>query len=344
MADSTMASADQLELHYKSIKCPMCKQHKHLSECTKKRGPNNRSEDNLFICKGCNAIKSRVARIVDKRSEAMQDFGYDIMTADKRQTFFRECTQLYGDALEVKMQEVITEITKQSYNVSFTGTGEFYDKEDIELKYASKPEILKNILANARTFEDPDKKCTMYEDMKYTSSYVDKEERNRELKRQVCAGFKGKGKGKAIEGGACVSLDNGQLQLLNIPAHTEAPEPDDNAHQRKLNRSHQKKIKIALEAAKPLMSDAAGLIPTAKEMPELVPRFVVEQLQLHVKSFQDTLPTIEARVRSGKHQDPDAFVLKVQKLATNIVECHEKLAGLVADAEKYQQGMIVGGA
>ena len=55
----------------------------------------------------------------------------------------------------------------------------------MEKLYKGKPEQLKSIMDNARKFECPVRRITLYENMDYTSALVDTEERTEERKRKI---------------------------------------------------------------------------------------------------------------------------------------------------------------
>jgi len=73
---------------------------------------------------------------------------------------------------------------KQS-TVTWVGTGEWVDEEDLNSKFENKPTQRDHILANARKFTDPTTNTVKYEVMTYKSEYKDMEQRTEERKRQV---------------------------------------------------------------------------------------------------------------------------------------------------------------
>ena len=113
----------------------------------------------------------------------MQDWT-TLAEADKRQ-FYIEAQDLSGNALHLKMQEAISQRVTKKSSVKFVGTGEWLDEQDLEEKYAKKPDQLANIKHNTRTMVCPIRRVKLFEDVKFTSETVDEECRTEERKRKI---------------------------------------------------------------------------------------------------------------------------------------------------------------
>eukprot|EP00913_Durusdinium_trenchii_P019248 g18090.t1 len=92
---------------------------------------------------------------------------------------------MVGDELLARLQESVTEYKRTSSSVEFTGTGEYYDEEDLKKRYEGKPEQLKNLLANTKTYYCPVKQVWLFEDVTYKRVARDAEETGRVEKRKV---------------------------------------------------------------------------------------------------------------------------------------------------------------
>eukprot|EP00973_Karenia_brevis_P090450 12402658-Karenia_brevis.AAC.1 len=147
------------------------------------RAGKKKHEKDVFICKVCNALKSRCKDVITKRG--LFSFGFEKLTTEKRVAFMRNNAHSYQNALCVAMQEVVQELTREVSCVAFEGTGQWLDDADLEKKYRDKPEQYQAIKENTRIFIDPIRKVPLYEDMAYTTKTSDMEYRETETRRQT---------------------------------------------------------------------------------------------------------------------------------------------------------------
>ena len=84
-----------------------------------------------------------------------------------------------GDGLAAVMKTLVTTTTTTTNSVSFKGTGEFFDEEDLTEKYARKPQQLVSIPRNTRKFYDPIRETHLLKDMKYFSCVATEEEESK---------------------------------------------------------------------------------------------------------------------------------------------------------------------
>ena len=247
------------------------------------------------------------------------------MTPEARTQFYRDNASTRGDALMTHMQEVITQITRNTSTVATAGAGDWVDEHDLKARYKDKPDQLKSVMQNAKTMWDEARSVTLYEDMQYVTRTNDEEVKESESKRQIQWGFglesnkrskKGKGKGH-------------QAALTNGDAGGETV--------KKLSKANLKKLKNAHEAAAPMLDKLTELIAkcNGEQLKPHLPQFILSSVFKSHETIADLLPQIDTVINENKHADPDAFVQHVQASSVHLVEVHDKLAMIVTEAEKF---------
>ena len=134
-------------------------------------------------CKACHSLKSRINRVMAKHGNLAADWTK--MPEEDKKEFYKNYQSMVGDELLARLQESVTEYKRTSSSVEFTGTGEYYDEEDLKKRYEGKPEQLKNLLANTKTYYCPVKQVWLFEDVTYKRVARDAEETGRVEKRKV---------------------------------------------------------------------------------------------------------------------------------------------------------------
>lgn len=140
------------------------------------------SPKDVVRCKKCHALRARCDRLVKSRGSLAD---WTSVPEEEKKTFYKMCQDICGEELVMKMTQCILHSTKTSSLAQFNSKGHFMDKDDLEKLYEGKPEQLKSVMDNARKFECPVRKTTLYENMDYTSALVDTEERTEERKRKI---------------------------------------------------------------------------------------------------------------------------------------------------------------
>jgi hypothetical protein len=128
-----------------------------------------------FRCYPCNSGRVRVNRTL----KAHPSIG-DMTDKADRASMVEGAKNLYGGDLVAHMRSKITQTDASEVTVSMTGTGNFMDLEDLAAKYATKPNRLAALKANAKTFFCEVSKTLLYEDMVYSSNRTDSASRKRE--------------------------------------------------------------------------------------------------------------------------------------------------------------------
>lgn len=122
-------------------------------------------------CRCCHNVRSAINRLASKHGNLVKDFTK--VEGPKLQAFYEAHGSLRGENLRVKVEEVVQDWKNSTTRVEFNQVGNYMDEEDLKKKYADKPEDLKNILLNARTFWCPVKKKTLYSDPEYSAKVQD---------------------------------------------------------------------------------------------------------------------------------------------------------------------------
>jgi hypothetical protein len=163
-------------------KCCSCKCYFDSDHVTK-QGTRLTKDGTVDVlrCQLCNRVKNRVGLVF---ADGNGDLKKDWEKIDKA-TFNEKAKELYGDDLVKLIYDAIEEVTSSRFDVTFEGTGEFMDEEDMRAKYAAKPKRLDAILRNAKRIWDPTGEVELLEDMKYTSAKKATESHETKRKRSL---------------------------------------------------------------------------------------------------------------------------------------------------------------
>ena len=80
-------------------------------------------------------------------------------------------------ALMSQMQEVITEISRNTSSVALKGSGDWVDEEDLNERYKNKPEQLAAVKKNCRRMWHPSRCVDLFKDMQFTTPQIVKKRR-----------------------------------------------------------------------------------------------------------------------------------------------------------------------
>ncbi len=130
-------------------------------------------------CDKCNAFSMRLCRLLKDKDADFCDnwngFSQDL-TTDKA-AFYAKANRLVGDALDKLLTETLEEHVSQSNEITFTGTGNFLDEDDIRTMYKDKPERLEAIRKHATRFVCPTTGTEFIENMAYKREVKDSQKR-----------------------------------------------------------------------------------------------------------------------------------------------------------------------
>ena len=75
----------------------------------------------------------------------------------------------YGDALFKLLKTTMVEEHSEKSEISFIGTGNWTDEQDLRIRYKDRPERLAAILQNSKRWIEPGTGSELIEEMTYTS-------------------------------------------------------------------------------------------------------------------------------------------------------------------------------
>ena len=105
----------------------------------------------IHRCRKCHKLRARIDRVTAKRSYLADD--WTAVSETEKHKFFKECSDLAGNDLLMKMQETIVHSTVKTSSVKFTGTGNFMDKKEvIELVATANGEVQNTAAAEKGSF------------------------------------------------------------------------------------------------------------------------------------------------------------------------------------------------
>ena len=227
---------------------------------------NHKTPRNIHRCRKCHSLRARIDRVTAKRGELAED--WTAVSETEKQKFFKECSDLAGNELLMKMQETIVHSTAKTSSVKFTGTGAFMDETDLNAKYASKPEQLEAIKQNTRRLMCPIRRVLLFEDVRFTSTTEDQETHTKEKKRKVefTPTPKAAAKKKATKTGVTKE------------------EADD-----ELNGHEQKKINKKVEALNTIKLNLMDCVAKARTLQEYVPEYVTEHASKVLETIEKAM-------------------------------------------------------
>ena len=138
-------------------------------------------------CRACHNLRSAVNRLANKHGNLVKDFTQ--VDGDRVHQFYSDNPHLRGEGLRSKLEDVVTEWKTSTTNFAFTQDGEFLDEFSLTEKYKERPEMLQNILKNARRFWCPVKQCQLYADPTYRARVEDAMEIGKSEKRKGVIGL-----------------------------------------------------------------------------------------------------------------------------------------------------------
>ena len=138
-------------------------------------------------CKSCHACRSAIQRLQRRHGQLIQDFQA-IEDKDRLENFYDNFGHLRGSDLVHQINSLVEICKVEKTTHAFQGSGEYFDREDMEKKYEGKPAQLANIFQNANKYFDPVRQVWLYEDTKYTRTSKDEVEvtKSERVKGRTC--------------------------------------------------------------------------------------------------------------------------------------------------------------
>ena len=187
-------------------------------------------------CKACHNLKAAVSRMQKMHGNLVQDFQE--VTGPKLEAFYRDHSHLRGEDLRLRLQEIVTDWKQTTSEISFTGTGDYVDKETLTEKFKDRPDQLQNVLQNSHSFYDHVRGTRLFEDVTYT----------REAKDSVVKGTCSKRKGQLQVHGQADPLAEEQPSGSGAKKGKKGPPQTGNEDLPALKAAQVKKLKKKSEA------------------------------------------------------------------------------------------------
>ena len=121
--------------------------------------------DNSNCCKSCTRVRVRIHRVMKGDSELAKAWN---LTQNKA-SLIAKAKDAFGDALFTLLKTTLVEEHEHKSEMSFTGTGNWREAEDLRIMYKDRPERLDAILKHARRYICPTTGAEFIEEMTYTS-------------------------------------------------------------------------------------------------------------------------------------------------------------------------------
>jgi len=164
-----------------TAKCITCAEQLAINEMTCKS-----KEKNQYVCKPCNAAKSRIHTLVQNNPNFEQ---WSAIKGEARKEFLAAAKDLMGEDLSKKLGETIMRHIIKSRMTSMKTGGKFEAVDDVKTKMAEKPDALANLLQNAPRVQHPYTREEMIWVAEISMSDIKTVEDRQELKRDLGSYF-----------------------------------------------------------------------------------------------------------------------------------------------------------
>lgn len=265
-------------------------------------------------CRKCHALRARIDRLVARRGE-LEDWA--AVSKEDKQKFYKDCRDECGDNLLVRMQECIMHSTTRTSMAQFATTGTFLDLDDLTAKYKTKPAQLDSIIQNARKVQCPVKRVTLYEDIAYSSTLAESEERVETKKRKVDMTEAPQPKAKA---------------KANKP--TGRPDEEGDGGSNKIPAAQKKKIVKKLELLTTTKLQLSDFIAKANARSSLVPAYVIRMGTGAIQKIDEVLQEGNEAVNIG-HGETQVLLDSVRDATDKGNEATAKLKLQIEEAERF---------
>ena len=120
---------------------------------------------NTKTCRPCNSTRVRIHRTVNS-DEQLENSWASVRHKDN---LIVKAKGAYGDALFKLLKTTMVEEHLEKSEISFIGTGNWTDEQDLRIRYKDRPERLAAILQNSKRWIEPGTGSVLIEEMTYTS-------------------------------------------------------------------------------------------------------------------------------------------------------------------------------
>jgi len=179
-APSTQLAITSMALaSIRMLDCVACGRKKPAEDCQTSNFGEERKQ--VATCNPCNALRSRIHRMKGVRGDLVE--GYAEMDGEDKKEFHTASEKLFGQALKHQLTTSIEMFRRKTVLTKFSSEGDFLDEEDLDKKYANKPDQKAAIMANAQTFIHPVREVRVWQDVNFTGTHTEEQEQTGTLKR-----------------------------------------------------------------------------------------------------------------------------------------------------------------
>ena len=194
-----------------------------------------------FMCHPCNALASRVGRML-KHCDENEKVGFQEITVEERRKFYKDASLMCGPELRKTLSETIVWSTTVKKTWAMENEGKFRPLMEVREELANKPDVLANLEANAPRMEHEHTKEEMILvtslKMMHKASREETEHKKRELESE-----------KNIQGVKKAKLDQVLAQAARAEAKTTVSVVVPEAQKKKLTNLVPKAQELQFQAA-----------------------------------------------------------------------------------------------
>ena len=289
------------------------------------RASEKRKQSNR--CKSCHSSRAAIARLQKKHGSLVQEFNdLDVGT---QESFFRDHANLRGDALKVQLQSTIEDYRSCKTYMSFEGTGEYYDLEDLQKRYEGKPTQLANMVEKTHKFFDHVRGVWLYEDCKYVRKTRDEEERGTSIRRKAKT---------PVQGDVDEGCPSGSRGGTAAPAQGQAKKKAKKAQpsEPKLKAGQLKKLGKKGEQLKEKRLTLLDLVAQAKQLAEMIPAYVTHAAEQSIAQAIKVETSLLSMIDDG-HGNFEQGASEVDGMVNDLADNVSRVSTQIEHAKAYQK-------
>ena len=280
---------------------------------------NGKTPSDVRRCKSCHNVRSALNRLSKNAGNLVSELLNE-MDQDRLEAFYRNHGHLRGSELRSKVEETVADWKTSTTKFEFNATGEYLDEEDLTSKYASKPDILTNILKNAPRYFCPVKRTLLYADPKYTSKVQDATEHGTQTKRK----------------GLLVLKDDAPQTKKN-KAKTSKGQKDQepSGTEQKIKAGERKKILKKLDAGNAKYLQLKDLVNRCPSSGSMIPQYVLDNANKTITFTEAVLASAKKCADEGKG-DAEAVVKSLEEIVEQVGVAFARVKSQVDQAADFQ--------
>lgn len=313
LGDAALQTEDELV----STRCCTCHKPVDIENSLVIVRASNKTPTDIRRCRSCHNVRSAIERLKKNNGNLVKDWSK--VEGDRLTAFYQENAHLRGEDLRKKVEEVVQDWKVSVTRFEFSADGEFLDEHDLQEKYKNKPDVLENILKNARQYYCPIKRVQLYADPKYTSKVSDSMELGHSEKRK----------------GQAVLDDNTDMG----PTKRKKGEKDKNTslpagEEPKLKAGAKKKLTKKMDATNAKCLQLSSLLTKCGSLGDMIPKYVATAAESVTAAAQSAISKAQACIDAGKG-DANPLIEELDGHISSINEAYSRLRSQVELAENF---------